>query len=433
MNHRTITVRLCIMMFLEYAIRGVWYPFLANYLVAPRAVHGLGFSAGQSGWILGFANSLGALTAPLIAGQLADRFVNTEKALAAFHCVAALLLFLNASSKTFPAFFCIMICFSIAYIPTQSLANSLALSHLADREHSFPRVRMWGTLGWIVTSALFTFVVLRSDSHASNIARIPLAMRAAAVMALLYAAYAVFLLPSTPPAGAAARALISSDAVMKLVREPSVLALALIALPIAAIHTAYYLNIGPFLSEVVGVPLKWVGPTLAVSQLSEVLFLFTLGPLLRRFGYKIILVTGAVAQMLRFAIFALNPPAPVVILSLALHGVAFACFFTTAILYIDQVFPPQFRNTAQTGFGIVLFGLGPALAGPYSQLFDRLGGASSGSASAFRRIWWMQAGVAAVAAIGIVLFFRPKARSSVLESGEAVDVPAVAESPMQLE
>jgi nucleoside transporter len=411
MTHRSITLRLCIMMFLEYAVRGMWYPYLANYLGAPRSVHGLGFTSGQIGWVLGFANALGAFTAPIIAGQVADRYLNAERALAILHCVAAVLLFLNASSMTFVPFFCIMLCFSIAYVPTQSLANSLALSHLTDREHRYPRVRMWGTIGWIVTSALFTYVVLRSGNQATDIARIPYAMRAAAVLAIGYAGYAFFVLPPTPPADSFGGQALSLRS-LKLLSQPSVLVLMLIALPIAAIHTAYYLNIGPFLSSVVGVPLKLVGPTLAIAQLSEVFFLFTLGPLLRRFGYTAILTAGAVAQAIRFIVFALDLPAPFVIVSLSLHGVAFACFFTTAILYVEQVFPPRVRHSAQTVFGIVLFGLGPALAGPYSELFDRFTRqTAAGAVPDFRAIWWIQAAIAAVSAIAILVFFRQRAAS----------------------
>jgi nucleoside transporter len=411
MAHRSITLRLCIMMFLEYAVRGMWYPYLANYLSAARSVHGLGFTSGQTGWVLGFASALGAFTAPIIAGQVADRYLNAEKALAGLHCIAAVLLFLNASSMSFAPFFCIMLCFSIAYVPTQSLTNSLALSHLTDREHSYPRVRMWGTIGWIVTSAAFTYVVLRGNDHATNIARIPYAMRAAAILALGYACYAFFVLPATPP-GDVSRGPFPSIKALRLLREPSVLVLMLIGMPIAAIHTAYYLNIGPFLSEVVGVPLKLVGPTLAISQLSEVLFLFALGPLLRRFGYRAILIVGAGAQAFRFAVFALNLPAPLVVVSLLSHGIAYACFFTTAILYIEQMFPSEVRHSAQTIFGIALFGLGPALAGPYSQIFDRFTMQTArGIVPDFHAIWWTQSGIAAVSAIALLIFFHPRAAS----------------------
>ena len=103
------------MMFLEYAVRGMWYPFLANYLSAARLDHGLGFSAGQVGWVLGFAGAVGALAAPLLAGRMADRYLNAERALAIFHCIAGALLFTNAASTTFGPFLALMICFSIAY------------------------------------------------------------------------------------------------------------------------------------------------------------------------------------------------------------------------------------------------------------------------------------------------------------------------------
>src|SRR5690349_4882980 len=68
--------RLALMMFLEYAIRGVWIPYLASYLGAPRSRGGLGFTGGQTGWIVTFGASVGALTAPFIMGQLADRWLN---------------------------------------------------------------------------------------------------------------------------------------------------------------------------------------------------------------------------------------------------------------------------------------------------------------------------------------------------------------------
>jgi MFS family permease len=408
MAHRSITLRLAIMMFLEYAVRGMWYPFLANYLSAPASLHGLGFSSGQTGWVLGFANAVGALTAPFIAGHTADRFLNAEKALAILHVAAATLLFLNASSTSFVAFFFIMLCFSIVYVPTQSLAGSLALSHLTDRACTFPRVRLWGTVGWIVTSASFTYLVLRSGNNAVNIARIPSAMRAAAILAIFYAAYSLLLLPATPPANRSRRAFYDFPA-GEFLSQRSVLVLMVIAIPIAAIHTAYYLNIGPFLTVDVGIPLRFVGPILAISQVSEVICLFLLGPMLKRFGFVAILTAGAAAQALRFMVFALNPPAGVVVLALGLHGIAFACFFTTAILYVEQVFPQQIRHSAQTIFGIVIYGIGPSLAGPYSQLFDRFTiRSSTGEVPNFRAIWWIQSAIATASVAAIVLFFRPR-------------------------
>ena len=137
---------------------------------------------------------------------------------------------------------------------------------------------------------------------------------------------------------------------------------------------------------------------------------FALGPLLRRFGYKTVLTVGAGAQAVRFLVFAWDPGATVVIVSLALHGVAFACFFTTAILYIERASPPGVRHSAQTVFGIVLFGLGPALAGPYSEVFDHF---TRDGRPDFRMIWYTQAAVALASAVAIVLLFRDRTRIGV--------------------
>ena len=310
---RAVTGRLCLMMYLEFAVRGMWFPFLANYLRAGRGDGGLGFSSGQAGWVVGFAGAVGAISAPFVGGRLADRHLNAERALAALHCGAAALLFANASSRSFPVFLALMVCFSVAYAPTQSLTTSLAVSHLADRERQFPRVRLWGTIGWITTSALFTFVVLRSPSKATNVARIPMAMRAAGAMAVGYAAYAAFLLPPTPPMGKGDVNRAGLGAAFGLLRRPSVLALTLVAIPVSMLDTAYYLNIGPFLNAVVGVPLRWVGPTMALAQVSEVGCLFVLGPMLRRLGYARVLLIGTAAEAARFVVFALDPPGWVVL------------------------------------------------------------------------------------------------------------------------
>jgi nucleoside transporter len=417
MTERVLKIRLCTMMFLEYAIRGMWFPFLASYLSASRQDRGLGFSTGQTGWVLGFANAVGALTAPLVAGQIADRYLNAERALGILHVIAAVLLFCNASSGTFGMFFVYMLCFSVAYVPTQSLTNSLALSHLSDREKSYPRIRMWGTIGWVVTSSLFTYTVMRTGNRASDIARIPYALRGAAVLAIGYAGYAFFFLPPTPPARKYAEAGGQWAIVRALgmLRKRSVLVLTLVAVPAAAIHTAYYLNIAPFLIDVVGVRPRNLGPVIAVSQTSEVVFLFALGPLLRRFGYKNILLLGCGAQALRFLIFAWNPPAGVVICSLTLHGIAYACFFTTAILYIERSSPADIRHSAQTVFGIVLFGVGPALSGPYSEVFNHF---TRNGHPDFRVIWYTQFAIATVAALVVLGFFY---ESASIDKGSGVE------------
>ena len=94
MSNKPILVRfrLSLMMFLQYAVWGAWFPLAARYLSASVENGGLGFSSQQIGMILGLAGSIGAVSAPFIAGQIADRYFSTERVLAiAFPAVDGIL------------------------------------------------------------------------------------------------------------------------------------------------------------------------------------------------------------------------------------------------------------------------------------------------------------------------------------------------------
>ena len=85
-------VRLSIMMFLQYAVWGLWLPVIGRYLETAGDAGGLGFSKAQVGWILGLGGSIGAICSPFIAGQLADRHFRTERFLSFLLLVGGLII-----------------------------------------------------------------------------------------------------------------------------------------------------------------------------------------------------------------------------------------------------------------------------------------------------------------------------------------------------
>src|SRR2546428_10644923 len=68
-----INLRLSIMMFLQYAIWGAWLPLMFPFFTDFR-----GFTAQQIS-VIAAIGAAGALVAPFIAGQIADRYFNTER------------------------------------------------------------------------------------------------------------------------------------------------------------------------------------------------------------------------------------------------------------------------------------------------------------------------------------------------------------------
>ena len=395
-------IRLSVMMFLQYAVWGVWLPYLANYLGTPVAEGGLGFSGGQIGWILGLAGSIGAVAAPFIAGQVADRYLNAERALALLLILGGIVKYITAAQTGYMPWMVLSILYSILYMPTLALTNSVAFANLDDPEKKFPPIRSLGTIGWIVASTAFPLLWLNAEDAAVNTTRIADALRVSGVLSVLYGVYCFTVLPKTPPKRDTTHPLAFAEA-FGLLRHPGFLLVTLVALPISMIHQCYFIRTGPFLENAVGLAVKWVGPVMSIGQWSEIIFLALLGLFIKRLGYKWVLILGTGSYALRYGLFALQEPAWLVVAAMTLHGLNYGCFFAGAFLYVEKVAPPRIRHSAQTVFGIVILGIGPVAAGFYNQYFDRFKDAAD--AQQYHQFWWTQSGIALLATVVLLTLF----------------------------
>lgn len=408
------------MMFLQYAVWGVWLPSLAIYLTAPADGGGLGFTGGQVGWILGLAGAIGAVTAPFIAGQVADRYLNAERALAGLLLVGGAINFALAYVHNYYVFLLLSVLYSICYMPTLSLTNGISFAHLRDSERTFPWVRLWGTVGWIVASNAFALLWLAAaPTPAEKTARIADALKVAGVASAGYALFSLLVLPKTPPKRDVAHPLAFARA-FALLRHRGFLIVTLVALPIAMIHQTYFFRAPTFLQKAVGVPVEWVNTVLSIGQFSEIAFLALLGFFLKRLGYRGVLALGCAAYAIRFGIFGLGGPKWLVIASQALHGLCYGCFFAGSFLYVEQVAPRDIRHSAQTVFGIIILGLGPILAGLYNQFFDRFH--TPLGTQSYSEFWYANAAIAAACGVALLLAF-PRGKPLVHELAAADRFP----------
>lgn len=398
----SVPFRLSIMMLLQYAVWGIWLPYIASYLSAPILEGGLGFTGGQIGWILGLAASIGAVSAPFIAGQVADRYLNAERALALLLLIGGGLNLLLAQMHSFGGFLLVSVAYSIVYMPTLSLSNSIAFQNLDDSEKQFPQVRLWGTIGWVVASISFTWIWLNTNDPVANTRRIDDALVLSGVLSVIYAVYAFLALPQTPPKADASHPLAFLKA-FALLRNPTFLLVTLVALPVAMIHQVYFFRGAPFFEAVVGVRKAYLGWVLGIGQASEISFLLVLGYVIKRFGYKWVLVIGCLGYAARFGIFAIGQPAPLVIASQALHGLCYGCFFAGSFLLVEKLADEDIRHSAQTVFGIIILGLGPIMAGVYNQFVL---GQFDAPTVRYAPIWAIQSGIALAAMLVLIALFR---------------------------
>ena len=151
------------MMFLQYALWGAWLPVTARYLSASISEGGLGFTGSQIGMILGLAGSIGAIAAPFIAGQIADRYFSTERILSFLVISGGMVKWYTALQTDYQSWLVLSILYSVLYMPTLALSNSITFAHISDQENDFPKIRVWGTLGWIAASWAFPMIWLQTD------------------------------------------------------------------------------------------------------------------------------------------------------------------------------------------------------------------------------------------------------------------------------
>lgn len=432
--------RLSIMMFLQYAVWGIWMSYIASYLGSPVAQGGLGFAPSQIGWILGLAGAIGAVSAPFIAGQVADRYLNAERALAILLIVGGAINIALSYTHEYNTFLLLSIAYSVVYMPTLSLTNSIAFQNLDDAEKKFPPIRLWGTIGWIVASVAFTTLWLSYDGHVDwvrkashlgmyyriitepqvntmaihdaealdkvvNTRRIADALFVSGLLSWAYAIYALAALPKTPPKTNVAHPLAFAEA-FGLFRKPAFLIVTLVALPIAMIHQVYFIRASPFFESVAKVPTKYLGPVMGIGQASEIFFLLILGFFLKRLGYKWVLVLGCAAYASRFGIFAIGAPPALMIGAQVLHGLCYGCFFAGSFLLVEKLAGDDYRHSAQTVFGIIILGAGPVLGSVYN---DKVLGRFDAATTNYHGVWAVQAGIAAVCMLVLLVAFPSKA------------------------
>src|SRR5262249_6410971 len=102
---------------------------------------------------------LAAFPAMFLGTQFADRRFAAERFLAFSLLVAGLAILALKWVTGFWPFLALMLVFSLFYVPTISIANSIAFAHLKDPQHEFGRVRLWGTIGWIAAAWPIVFIV----------------------------------------------------------------------------------------------------------------------------------------------------------------------------------------------------------------------------------------------------------------------------------
>jgi NHS family xanthosine MFS transporter len=398
-----VQFRLTVMNFLQFFVWGSWLISLGAYMIVT-----LGFTGSQVGSIYA-TMGIGSFFMPGLTGIVADRWANAERVYGICHLVGGGLLLWGSTVADFDTLYLIMLLNAMVYMPTIALNNTVSYKVLTqsglDLVQTFPRVRVWGTVG---------FIAAMWSVDLAGWTRAPLQLYVGAGAALFLGVYA-FTMPNCPPVDSKGqRRLISAlglDAVRLFRRQQMVVFFVFAMLLGAALQITNAFGaafLDDFKTAYPGTfGVEHPNLLLSISQISETLFVLTIPFFLQRFGIKTVMLISIFAWVLRFGLFAVGDPGTglwMLVLSMIIYGMAFDFFNISGSLFVDRESESGIRASAQGLFMIMTNGLGAFVGGIGSGwVVDYF---TTNGVKDWRSIWLTFAAYALILGIVFPLVFR---------------------------
>jgi MFS family permease len=389
-------IKLSAMMFLEFAVWGAWYPVLAARLLST-----LKFSGKQTGWIYATI-PLGCIISPMIAGQIADQWVNTELIIAGAHLVGTLLLFIAAWKRKFGPLFGVMLVYGLFFAATLPLVNALmfrqlAMNNVADASTKSAYIFMWAPIAWALAGYFLTGWrwIFKTGEEGRD------CLVLAGVLSVIMAVVSGAFLPETAPARLGEFPLAKA---LSQLESSSFLIFIMISMLGAGMMQFYFLGTAQFMEEN-GIPPKNVPASMAVAQAVQAFATLLLLPrLLPAIGFKWTLTLGAASWLLLYVLYTARVPRWLIVVTQAFHGLAYVFFIIVGQIFADSVAPEgagasmqALIFTAQSGIGLFL---GTQFAGIIMDRY-RVGGRFQWS-----RLWAVPGVIMLACVLALILFFQ---------------------------
>ena len=369
--------RLSVLWLLEWGVTGTLLTYLSLYFEEnelPLADVGPLMATGAVGlWV-----------APIVVGQVCDRWMPAERYLALAHFVGGITLLaipvaVDVYRDTQANYHVILALFGLyaaAYVPTTALATALTFRHLPDPKRQFGGVRVWGTIGWVLAGIGLSLWLEQRDVEAwvraHHAAFVPLiekietaahwlpspsskdAFHIAAMLSFALSTFCVFL-PHTPPARSV-RTKAAPLELLRLFRKRSFVQLLAASTLLALVIPLYNLAVPPLLKQY-GFSQDSIPALMTIGQVSEPPALLLLALFLKRFGLKATFGIGIAAWLVRYLIFSFSAPEELILAGVALHGICHVFLIIVIQIFLDAECPKDLRNSVQNVFAFLTLGV----------------------------------------------------------------------------
>lgn len=400
---------LAIMMFLEYFIWGSWYVTMGTYMGEVLQSTGVQIGAAYS------ALAIATMISPFFVGLVADRYFAAQRIMGVLHLLGAVLLFFATKISGNTAFYWIILFYSLLYMPTIALSNSVAFYQMDDPGKQFPWIRVFGTIGWIIAG-----LIIGRAGFEQSATTLPATFYMAAGASLVLGIIS-FALPNTPPKGKTADAdagkALGTEAFVLFKEKPYLIffiAAILVCIPLSF----YYGFANPFLNEV---GMQNAAGKMILGQVSEGVFILAIPFLFNRIGVKNMLLLGMAAWVLRYICFGYGDMGAntwMLYAGIVLHGVCYDFFFVTGYMYTEKKAGEKIKNAAQGLFTFATYGLGMFIGTWFSGFI--VDSYKTANGHDWKGIWMVPAYIAIAVLIYFILFFKEKRNTIPAETANTI-------------
>lgn len=378
--------------FFFFGAQGAMTPFLS--LFYKRA----GLSATEIALLLSVPPVMLFLSQPLF-GQLADRSGNRARLFGQVLVAAALAGALVSLGSSFWTFLPLVALWSFFAGPLGAIADSIALGEVQRTGASYPRMRLWGSVAWVIATTVGGWLYNRIDLRWSF---------------AFYAAISLITLIFSRrlPAQGVSRERGPLPPFSTLFRIPELtgflLCSGLLQVTVAANSAFLSIHIGNLGGSNSVVGLAW-----AIAALVEVPVWLYLDRITERFGAMQVVTVSAFMYGVRWLLMGVAPSAGLVLVLQTLQAVTFALFAPTAVQIVGRLVPEELRTSGQALLVLVNSGVATVIGNLASgRLVD-----AAGTAMLYRTA----SAVALAAGLGFLMLIR-RTRARTATGGEVTRV-----------
>lgn len=333
--------RLSSFYFFYFAFIGAYNSYFGLYLKS------LGFSALFIGVMISMMQVM-RIFAPYLWGALADRWGRRTPLIRMSVSMGLLCFIPFFFLRDFPPMLAVIAVLALFWSAALPLTESLTLEHLRAAPDRYGRVRLWGSLGFIVVVATVGNLLDYTPERA---------VLWSCVVLLAGTVLAALVLPEARVQHAAQ----DDTPLLPLLRRPEVVCVLTACFFMSVAHGPLYVFYSIHLVDH-GYSKTAVGLLWALGVVAEIGVFIWMPQILRRWSVRGLFVFSFAAAGLRFLLIAWGIESlPLVLFAQVLHGATFGVCHATAMATLNKWFALRHQGRVQGLYGSVSFGAGGLL------------------------------------------------------------------------